>query len=410
MDGCDQTFRSLIAKQLQLWRECGATQVIAHYRHAILELLAGIRPRGELEKLDWIRALHVTAKYLCPQVPHLEQVIRTYEGYFISSDDEVDLGSVEVDEMGMAVPQPPFLLGSWLGHPTTDSIKGVAEQLETRGYWQLAIQALAYLQNTTMRGHLIRGVLSRNAAIRRGDEEPELGLLEKMRIPKEWILLAQADRAKYEHQPKLEVEYLVGARQWNAAHRVLVEQILADCVLSGMADRRPRALRWAGGWCSWRWLADSRRGTSPRCCVRYTCHPTALYRCSISLPNSTTVYQILPQSTKFYHSLPNSTTVYQILPQSTKFYHSLPNSTTVYQILPQSTKFYHSLPNSTTVYQILPQSTKFYHSLPNSTTVYQILPQSTKFYHSLPNSTTIYQFPPQSTKFYHNLPNSTIIY
>ncbi|KPJ00394.1 Nuclear pore complex protein Nup98-Nup96 [Papilio xuthus] len=279
----DPSFRSLIAKQLQLWRECGATQVITHYRHAILELLAGIRPRGELEKLDWIRALHVTAKYLCPQVPHLEQVIRTYEGYFSNSDEEVDLGSLEVDEMGMAVPQPPytdeyefsfdvnssrrpldvryelvraralsrrprlqphnytadtmdyslsFLLGSWLGHPTMDSIKGVAEQLEARGYWQLAIQALAYLQNTTMRSHLIRGVLSRNAPIRRRDEEPELSLLEKMRIPKEWILLAQADRAKYEHQPKLEVEYLVGARQWNAAHRVLVDQILADCVLS----------------------------------------------------------------------------------------------------------------------------------------------------------------------------------
>ncbi|XP_068627116.1 nuclear pore complex protein Nup98-Nup96 [Battus philenor] len=284
----DPVFRSLVEKQLNLWRECGAHDLVAGPRMAALQLIAGIRPRGELEQLDWIRALHATARYLCPQVPHLEQVVRTYESYFSTQEsstedgEELDLSTVQQDEMGMKLPLPPyndqydwtngdsnrrvldlryellrarafnsrpklqpagytldpmdyslsFLLGCWLGSPATESIIGVAEQLEARDCWHQAIQALAYLQDNTVRGHLIRGVLSRNAPSAWNANSPQLNLLRRLGVPSRWLLLAQGHRAKYEHKPMLEVEHLVGAEQWNAAHRVLMDELFADAVLA----------------------------------------------------------------------------------------------------------------------------------------------------------------------------------
>ncbi|CAG4952661.1 unnamed protein product [Parnassius apollo] len=293
----DPAFRSLVAKQLHLWQECGAHELVAKPRLAALQLIAGLRPRAELEQLDWLRALHATARYLCPQVPSLEQIVRTYESYFRTDltnpdgkgrdgeDGELDLTTVPEDDMGMRLPLPPyfeqyeynvtgeskrrrvldlryellraralncrarlqpaahtadpldysltFVVGAWLGQPTAESITGAAAQLEARGHWHRAVQALAYLQDPGMRGHLIRGVLSRNAPCHEeGAAREQLQLVRGLKLPAAWLLLAQAHRAKYQHQPMLEAEYLVGAEQWNAAHKVLVDELLADAVLA----------------------------------------------------------------------------------------------------------------------------------------------------------------------------------
>ncbi|RVE42741.1 hypothetical protein evm_012602 [Chilo suppressalis] len=192
----DPTFRSLVSRQLSQWRECGADSLISSHRLESLRLVAGeAKPLGKLTEVDWLRALHATARYLCPQIPSIERVVSTYEGFFgASSDDEEMVDILKVDEMGMQPPLPPymeqyqldengkqhrvfdlryeliraranntrpklqpasytpdpldyslcFLLGTWFGNPTVESITGVASQLEACGLWHLAIQALYY--------------------------------------------------------------------------------------------------------------------------------------------------------------------------------------------------------------------------------------------------------------------------
>ncbi|KAJ8704846.1 hypothetical protein PYW08_012166 [Mythimna loreyi] len=287
----DPTFRSLITRQLSLWRECGADTLISSHRWATLQLIAGqSSPRDKLRETDWLRALHATARYLCPHVPSLEQVMRTYEGFFTEEqqdgDGDVDLSLIENDEMSMKLPLPPyvthydvtvvnngkqrrvldlryelirarafncrpklrpaaytpdpmdyslcFLLGTWFGNPTIESITGTADQLEASGNWHLAVQALSYHPDDIARGHLIRGVLSRHAPAKADTPElkARLELIRRLKVPEKWLLLAQAHRAKYERLPAVEAEHLVGAGQWNAAHKVLLEELLPEAVLA----------------------------------------------------------------------------------------------------------------------------------------------------------------------------------
>ncbi|XP_041983346.1 nuclear pore complex protein Nup98-Nup96 isoform X2 [Aricia agestis] len=280
----DPGFQSLLSRQFRVWRDSGAAAHVCAARLACLQLAVAERPPA-LAPLDWPRALHATARYLCPQVPSLEQVVRTYEGYFADGDEEVDLAALPEQEMGMQFPLPPyakqfvtetddgakrrvldlrysliraralharprvrpaaytpdptdyslsFLLEAWFGTASAHAVVGAAQQLEAQGDWHRAAQALAYHPDTAARCYLIREVLSRHAPARA--ESPELRarleLVRRLRVPEKWLLLAQAHRAKYEHQQTLEVQYLVGAEQWNAAHRVLIEDLLPEAVLS----------------------------------------------------------------------------------------------------------------------------------------------------------------------------------
>ncbi|XP_063392013.1 nuclear pore complex protein Nup98-Nup96 [Cydia fagiglandana] len=284
----DGVFRSLIARQLSQWRECGAESAVSAHRLASLQLLAGLEsPRTKLMEGDWLQTLHATARYICAPVPSLEHVVRTYESFFVSEPEgEADLTTVLDEQAELKCPLPPymgeydvtvhdngkqrrvldlryelirarafnhrpklhpaaytpdptdyslsFLLGVWFGSPSIESITGVAEQLEAAGAWHLAVQALAHHPNDAARGHLIRGVLSRHAPARADTPElrARLELVAALRVPRRWLLLAQAHRAKYEHLPAVEAEHLVGAEQWNAAHKVLLEELLPEAVLA----------------------------------------------------------------------------------------------------------------------------------------------------------------------------------
>nr|XP_032528154.1 nuclear pore complex protein Nup98-Nup96 isoform X3 [Danaus plexippus plexippus] len=268
----DPAFKSLLERQLRVWRECGAEGLVAESRRATISLLAGLRPRGYFEKCDWLRVLLAVACYICPQVPTLEQILHTYESYL--TDDEMsvqhprpayqdrydarldnnpspwrdlryellkaratqsrprtDTHTYTPDTMDCSL---SFLVGSWLGVSSSSSVTGTAEQLEAAGSWHLAVQVLAYLPDDTLRGHLIRQVLNRNAPSKfEGPvDEERLALMKRLRIPHTWLLAAQAWRAKYEHKPLLQAEHLVAAQEWTEAHRVLVEELLTGAVLS----------------------------------------------------------------------------------------------------------------------------------------------------------------------------------
>lgn len=292
----DESFRALLSQQLRLWSESGALTVISRHKIYILRLLAGESCPGDgLASVDWLRAFNATARYLTPQVPTLDRIVSKYESFFcdVSSmeEEEVDLSFVQNDlETGMEYPVPDycvgcnavvehkntkrrildlryeliraratnsrpklipesytpdpldyslsFLLGAWFGNPTEQSITGMADQLEAHGFWDLAVLIVMFHPIQNIRNNCIRKILSRNVPAQVGTavENEQMKLLDELRIPKHWILLAQAHRAKYEKLPAVEVEHLVGAGQWNAAHRVLVNELMPRAVLSNKFD------------------------------------------------------------------------------------------------------------------------------------------------------------------------------
>ncbi|XP_045508854.1 nuclear pore complex protein Nup98-Nup96, partial [Colias croceus] len=281
----DPFFKTLISRQLQVWRECGADELVSPHKMALLCLLAGRSPGAELQTLDWLRVLHVCARYICPQIPSLERIVRTYEALF-SRESNVDLASLPEENVTMRLPIPDycedytvsvetngksrrvldlryelirarafntrprlspatytphpidyslsFLISAWFGTPSAESVVGIAEQLEGYGLWHLAVQALLYHPDDGVRSHLVRSVLSRHAPAQADTAElkSRLDLLRKLGVPEKWILIAQAHRAKYENRRQLEVEHLVSAECYSDAHSVLVEHILPDVVLS----------------------------------------------------------------------------------------------------------------------------------------------------------------------------------
>ncbi|XP_045489033.1 nuclear pore complex protein Nup98-Nup96 isoform X2 [Pieris rapae] len=280
----DPYFKTLLSRQLNIWKECGADSLISSHKRAILSLLAGRSPTAELEALDWLRVLNVCARYLCPQIPTLEQIVRTYEE-LCSRESNVDLTTVPEESVNMRLPTPDyqqeymvsidsngtsrrildlryelirarafntrpcfqpaaytphpidyslsFLLGCWFGKPTIRSIVGLAEQLEGYGEWHLAVQVLFYHPDDKIRAHLIEELIGRHAPAEADSSvKARLEFVEKLGVPQKCLLLARAHRAKYEHRPQLEAECLVGAGAWNAAHSVLVEQLLPEVVLS----------------------------------------------------------------------------------------------------------------------------------------------------------------------------------
>ncbi|RVE40194.1 hypothetical protein evm_015156, partial [Chilo suppressalis] len=84
------------------------------------------------------------------------------------------------------------------------------------------------------RGHLVRGVLSRHAPSAADNSElsTRMQLISNLKVPQKWVRLAQAHRAKYENLPNIEADHLAAAGQWNAAHNILIEQLLPTVVLS----------------------------------------------------------------------------------------------------------------------------------------------------------------------------------
>ncbi|KAG7306759.1 hypothetical protein JYU34_008192 [Plutella xylostella] len=289
--GGDAAFRSLLSTQIQSWRASGADSLLCDSRLKTLEVLcARAAPRGR----HWLHALGATARYICPQVSSLEQIIRKYSSMFAvdSADDteDVDLTVVREENSDMLYPLPPyqdsyavgvtqngkkrrvldlryelirarafherpklqpaahtpdpldyslcFLLGAWFGCPSAETITGYSQQLEAAGAWQHAAAALAYLSRDKLRSRLIRDVLSRNApsSLPEAANQQVTSLLQRLRVPVEWLREAQAARAKYEHKPKLEAEHLLAAGHYNESHRVLLDELLPSTVLADEVD------------------------------------------------------------------------------------------------------------------------------------------------------------------------------
>lgn len=58
-------------------------------------------------------------------------------------------------------------------------------------------------------------------------------VVDEIGIPPEWVFRAKATRAMSQFQYHDATHYLIQAREWNEAHRVIIEYIAADAVING---------------------------------------------------------------------------------------------------------------------------------------------------------------------------------
>ena len=111
-----------------------------------------------------------------------------------------------------------------------------ASQLEALGLWHWAAFILLHTPHDLAREHLLRSLLSRHVTLETtGDllTQRERFLVERLRVPVEWIHHAKAVRALYEGRERDEAWHLLRAGCWNDCHTVLIKKIAADAIING---------------------------------------------------------------------------------------------------------------------------------------------------------------------------------
>jgi nuclear pore complex protein Nup98-Nup96 len=103
-----------------------------------------------------------------------------------------------------------------------------AVQLQSLDLWHWSVFVLMHLSDAKQRDKHVQAYLSRNVT---GDyelNEKERFIVEKLKVPREWVYEYKALRAKYEHRHENQIRLLMEARKWNEAHAVLIEHLAAD--------------------------------------------------------------------------------------------------------------------------------------------------------------------------------------
>lgn len=107
-----------------------------------------------------------------------------------------------------------------------------AEQLQSVGLWHWAIYVLMHIEDDQRREKFVRLYLSRNVSTSIELNESEQFLVEKLKVPSEWVYEYKALKARYEHLDENQLELLLRAHKWNESHHVLVEQIAPDLFIT----------------------------------------------------------------------------------------------------------------------------------------------------------------------------------
>lgn len=110
-----------------------------------------------------------------------------------------------------------------------------ASQLESYGLWQWSIFILMHLRNQARRELAIQELLYRYIDLSQDSEylKKESFLINQLGIPEMWIYWAKAVRAGVMKNYKAQAEYLLQAKQWSAAHEVIMTHIAPNAIVNG---------------------------------------------------------------------------------------------------------------------------------------------------------------------------------
>ena len=103
-----------------------------------------------------------------------------------------------------------------------------ASQLHALGLWQWSVFVLMHTADARRRESSVRLYLSKNVVASSELTDAERFVVERLRVPSEWVYECKALRAKYERQHDSQFKLLLKAHKWNEAHCVLVDLLAPD--------------------------------------------------------------------------------------------------------------------------------------------------------------------------------------
>ncbi|XP_033744102.1 nuclear pore complex protein Nup98-Nup96-like [Pecten maximus] len=246
------------------------------------------------EYMDWKRALALHLWYLCPPSCPIQQALEEYDNGFHGAttygrycnpplppylEQSSDLSTMGTDE-DLEIQDTCYhllklysqrshnlqpLLNpssstsshldyrlSWHLHQSLDALgyrhlssyhrnsihMSFASQLESLGLWEWAVFAVLHIEQQTYRESAVRELLLRHVSLSKDHFylEKEQFLREKLDVPAEWIHFAKAMRARFESRPHEEAWHLLKSGHWNDSHRVVLNHIASDAIISENHD------------------------------------------------------------------------------------------------------------------------------------------------------------------------------
>lgn len=110
-----------------------------------------------------------------------------------------------------------------------------ASQLESNGLWHWAIFVLLHIRNQSQRELAVQRILYRYIDLSVDDDylKKERFIINDLGIPEKWIYWAKAVRAGALKKYHAQAEFLLSAKQWAAAHEVIMTHIAPDAIING---------------------------------------------------------------------------------------------------------------------------------------------------------------------------------
>lgn len=110
-----------------------------------------------------------------------------------------------------------------------------ASQLENYGLWHWSIFVLLHIPNKSQRELAIQEILYRYIDLTKDEayNAKESFIVHRLGIPEKWIYWAKAVKAGASKQYREQAEYLLKAKQWALAHKIIMDQIAPDAIING---------------------------------------------------------------------------------------------------------------------------------------------------------------------------------
>ncbi|XP_022250007.1 nuclear pore complex protein Nup98-Nup96-like isoform X2 [Limulus polyphemus] len=123
-------------------------------------------------------------------------------------------------------------------HATAALHCNFAAQLESMGMWEWAAFALLHISHSARRQACVKDLLMKHVSLDQDseNEDREMFLHTKLKIPKEWIYEAKAVKSRALGNPQNEAWYLMMAGEWSRSHDIVISQLAADAIINEEYD------------------------------------------------------------------------------------------------------------------------------------------------------------------------------
>ncbi|KAJ6638700.1 Nuclear pore complex protein Nup98-Nup96 [Pseudolycoriella hygida] len=282
------TVRQLIQHQLSTWQEVEADKFVKVQRLKVMMLVAGVPlitsangPINIFEDMDWLKAFATILWYVSSAPSSITDSLCSYEDFY------------QADEFPVEPPMPPYSgnyepcsvssvmdlrfhllkLYSKRGHPmetilnpstyTADQMDfrlswllletlsaigyhhcselsaaqlhvSFASQLENHDLWHWSIFVLLHIENRNQREMAIQEILYKYVSLSQDEDylEKEKFIINDLGVPEKWICWAKSIKAGAQRKYHKQAEYLLRAKQWPAAHDVIMRHLAPDAIIN----------------------------------------------------------------------------------------------------------------------------------------------------------------------------------